>query len=110
MEGHSIIPGQTSLDLLLAVFSIGILTYVYLSWRVHADHDNSAKSTLGVSYSNSLCPPSTMVRPNSSSPSPPGPWWQRHKSSVGNWLASILAWVAVILMTLALMSVLLGES
>jgi hypothetical protein len=110
MEGYSIITGQTSVDLLLALFSIGILTYVYLSGRVHADHDSSAKSKPGVSYSNNLCPSSTMVRPNSSSPSPPGPWWQRHKSSVGNWLASILAWVAVILMALAMMSVLLGDS
>jgi hypothetical protein len=110
MEDYSIIRGQTTLEVMFVLLSIIIFSYVYMSWKACVHRTSAAESKLGTGRPNMPGQMSPNVSPGSSSASPPRLWWEKHKSSIGDWVAPILAWAAVIWITLALISALLGES
>jgi hypothetical protein len=110
MEDYSIIHGQTLLEATFALLSALIISYVYVTWRACAHSTPSSALKPEISPPNMPGQLSADSRPNSSSPSPPRLWWKKHKSSIGDWVAPILAWTAVGWTTLALIGALLGEN
>ena len=110
MEDYSIMQGQTLLEVTFALLSVLIVSYVYISWRSNAHTKTAAESKPAVGCPSMRGQLSADARPSSSLPSPPLLWWEKDKPSIGDWVAPILAWAAVIWITLALISALLGES
>jgi len=106
MEDFSIVPGQTILEVLFALLLILVTSYVYISCKLYAERAHTAH----LSPVKTLCSPGTEQNRESSSPSSERARSQKRGSSIKDWLAPIVAWSAVIWVTLAVVSILLGEN
>ena len=106
MENYSIIQGQTILELMFALLLTIITMYVCISCRAYAQHMNAAHRTMV----KTLRRPSAGENQKCSPGSPPRAPSEKHKSSISDWLAPIIVWVAVIWTTLAVLSILLGDN
>jgi hypothetical protein len=110
MEDYSIIQGQTILEILFALLSVLIASYVYRSWRARAYGASVAGAKPAVASKKMLCQVILQGKQNSSASSGLGALWKKYESPVGDWLAPILVWCVVLSITLAVVGFLLGES
>jgi hypothetical protein len=110
MEDYSIIQGQTILEILFALLSVLIASYVYLSWRARAYGTSVAGAKPAVTSKKMLCQVIPQGKQNSSALSLLRALWKKYKSPIGDWLAPILVWCAVVWTTLAIAGFLLSEN
>lgn len=107
MEDYTIIQGQTVLEVLFALLLTLVTSCVYLSCKAYARRMSAAHAKPVVGCRSMLCPMSLSEHHNSSSPRV---LWEKHKSSIADWLAPLVVWSAVIWTLLAVVSILLGEN
>ena len=110
MEDYSVLQGPTVLEVLFALFSVLIASLAYLSWKRSIRRMNTAgpkppgASPSGLPQGDMdshqiFCTPALTPVPA-----------KKEKSAVGDWLAPIVVWAAVLWITLAVVSLMLGES
>jgi hypothetical protein len=110
MEDYSIIQGQTILEVLFVLLSVFIASYVYFSCRARAHGTNVADVKPAVAHMKMLCQVIPQGKQNSSALSLLRALWKKYKSPIGDWLAPILVWCAVVGTTLAIAGFLLSEN
>jgi hypothetical protein len=99
---------------MFALLSIFIISYVYLSWKIRADRaavpKPSAETPNMLPHMGSK--PIAAHNPTAPQHAFAGHhlWWKKQTSSLGDWLAPILVWAAVVWTTLAVAAILLGET
>lgn len=107
------------MELLLALLSVVIASYVFWSWRVRAHPMDEPQSKAAAEDRDMLSPATALLNANPRSPSPTLPntspasdrrWWATHRASIGDWLAPILVWSVVGSSALAVVIILLGEN
>ena len=108
MEEYSIIHGQTILEILSALLLTLVTSYAYISCRANARRVDAADAKLAAAKLKT--PPE--IRPaerHFCSPLPQPFPREKFKGWMGDWLAPIVAWSAVIWMMLSIVIILLGE-
>ena len=119
MQEYSIVQGQSVMELLFALLSVLIASYVFSSWRARAQPMDEPESKPAAEGGNMLLPTTAPLNANPRSPSPTRPntsptsdrrWWATHRASIGDWLAPILVWSVVGWSALAVIIILLGEN
>jgi hypothetical protein len=110
MGDYTNLQGQTLLEILFALCLTLVTSSVYLSCRAHARRTGAAPAKPVVASPGVLLQMSLAARENSSSPSRVRALWEKHKSSIGDWLAPLIVWSVVIWTLLAVVGMLLGES
>jgi hypothetical protein len=103
MEDYSIIQGQSVLEVMFALLLTLVTSYVYISCRVYAQRTDAAH----LARLKALRQFSTDANQQSSSPK--RALSEKSGFSLGDWLAPIIVWSAVIWITLAVVSILLGD-
>ena len=109
MEEYSIIQGQTILEVLFALLLTLVTSYAYISCRAYAGRMDAADARLAAAK---LKTPPEMKSAERHSCSPlrqPIPR-EKFKGWMGDWLAPMVVWSAVIWMMLSIVMILLGES
>ena len=109
MEESSTIQGQTLLEVLSALLLTLITVYVYLCCRPSAHRTRVVRAMSAVAGQCMLARRALAARRNSFPPSPARVLWGKHKSSIGDWLAPVIVWAAVIWTLLAVVAVMLGD-
>jgi hypothetical protein len=109
MEEDSIIQGQTILEVLFALFLTLVTTYAYISCRAYGCRMDAADAKLAAARLKTL-PVSRSAERHFCSPSPHPIPLEKFKSWMGDWLAPIVVWSAVIWTMLSIVMILLGES
>ena len=104
MEHYSIIQGQSVLEVMFAILLTLVTSYVYISCKVYAQRADAAH----VARLRALRQFSIHDNQQSSVPGRALP--ENTGSSVSDWLAPTIVWSAVIWITLALVSALLGDN
>ena len=113
MQEYSIVQGQAVMELLFALLSVLIASYVFSSWSARAHPMDEPESEPAAKGRNMLllvtAPLNANPRPNTS-PTSDRRWWATHRASIGDWLAPILVWSVVGWSALAVIIILLGEN
>ena len=119
MQEYSIVQGQTVMELLFALLSVLIASYVFSSWRARAHRMDEPESEAAAEGRNMVLLVTAPLIANPRSPSPTRPstsptsdrrLWATHRASIGGWLAPILVWSVVGWSALAVVIILLGEN
>ena len=106
MEEHSIIQGQTLLEVTFALLLTIVTASVYVSCRIYAQRRNAVP--LGRLKTN--CPTSIHKEQKSPSVSAQCSPLGKHSLSIGDWLVPLIVWTAVIWILLAVLGIFLGDS
>ena len=118
MQEYSIVQWQEVMELLCALFSVLIASYVFSSWRAraHPDQPESKSAADGRNMLLLVTAPLNAAphyplptRPNTS-PTSDRRWWATHRASIGDWLAPILVGSVVGWSASAVIIILLGEN
>lgn len=104
MGDYSIIQGQSVLEVLFALLLTLVTSYVYISCKVYAQRTDAAH----LARLRALRQFSTNDNQRSSLAGRALP--ENTGSSIRDWLAPIIVWSVVIWVTLAVVSILLGEN
>jgi hypothetical protein len=109
MEEYSIIQGQTILEVLFALLLSLVTSYGYMSCRAYACRIDAADAKLAAAK---LKTPRKIreAERHFCSPSPQPMPQEEFKGWMGDWLAPIVVWSAVIWMMLSIVIILLGKS
>jgi hypothetical protein len=110
MDDYTNLQGQTVLEVLFALLLTLVTVSAYLACRSHARRTEAAPAKPGVASPGILRNMILAERANAASTSRGRALWQKHKSSIGDWLAPLIVWSVVIWTLLAVVSILLGES
>lgn len=109
MEEYTIIQGQTMLVLLFAFLLTIISSYLLTSWMIRAEHIEAAERKPVLKRLARL----RQIRSDLTLDFHRVPLWRRcakAKSLLsGEWLAPLIAWLAVLLIGMAVVGLLLGE-
>ncbi len=109
MEGYPIIQGQTILEVLFALLLILVTSYAYISCRSYACRMDAAYAKLAAAKLKTF-PEMRSAEKHFCSPLPEPIPREKFKGWMGDWLAPIVVWSAVIWMMLSIVMILLGES
>ena len=109
MEESTTIQGQTVLEVLSALLLTLITVYAYLCCRPSTHRTKAVQSKPAVAGQSMPCLTSLVEHQEPSSPSATRAVWEKHKSSIADWLAPLIAWFVVIWTVLAVVGILLGE-
>jgi hypothetical protein len=109
MEEFSTIQGQALLEVLSALLLTLITLWVCLSCRALARrtkpvHAKPADVGQRILHSARLADCQNFLPP-----APTQALWKKHKSSMGDWLAPVIAWAVVIWTLLAVVAMMLGD-
>lgn len=106
MQEYSMVQGQTVMELLVALLSFFVGSYVFWSWRarIHSMALPPQTAPLDANLRSS-----SYTRLNAS-PASSQSLSKAQRSSIGDWLAPILVWLLVGWIVLAVAAILLGES
>ena len=110
MEDYTNLRGQTVLEVLSALLLTLVTAHVYLSCRPHARRAEAAPAKPVAARLSILRNIRLADRASGASLSRGGALWQKHKSSIGDWLAPLIVWSVVIWSLLAVVCIVLGES
>ena len=109
MEEYSSIQGQTILEVVFALVLTLVTSYVYISCRANASRMDAADSKLAAAKLKTALE----IRPaerHCCSPLPQPIPREKFKDWMGDWLAPIVVWSAVVWMMASIVIILLGES
>jgi hypothetical protein len=109
MEDYTNLQGQTVLEVLSALLLTLVTAYVYLACRSHAHLTQAAPAKPGAASPRILRNVSLAGREHFAPRSRGRALWQKHKSSIGDWLAPLIVWSVVIWTLLAVVCILLGD-
>jgi hypothetical protein len=109
MEESSTIQGQTVLEVLSILLLTLITVCACLSCRAFARRNKAACAKPADLRQPMLHSASFAEVGNFSPPSLARMLWEKHKSSIGDWMAPLIVWAVVIWTLLAVVIVLLGE-
>ena len=109
MEDYTIIQGQTMLVILFAFLLTAVSSYVRTSWKIRAQHINDSEPKPIATVITRLGRIRGYLRLDFHR-LPFRRQWATPKSSLsGDWLAPVIAWLAVMLVSMAVVGLLLGE-
>ena len=109
MEEYSIIQGQTILEVLFALLLTLVTSYAYISCRAYARRMDTADAKLAAAKMK-IPPDIKSAEKHLRSPSPQPIPREKFKGWMGDWLAPIVGWSAVIWMMLSIVMIMLEES
>jgi hypothetical protein len=109
MEEYSIIQGQTILEVLSALLATLVTSYAYISCRTYARRMDAADAKLAAANLKTL-PDITKTERHFFSLLPQPIPREKFIRWMGDWLAPIVVWSAVVWMMLSIVIILLGES
>ena len=110
MEDYTNLQGQTLLEVLFALLLTLVTAYVFLLCRAHARRTKAAPDQPVVVTPKTFRQVSMAERENCCSSPPCRALWEKHKSSIADWLAPLIVWSVVLWTLLAVAGLLLGES
>jgi Tfp pilus assembly protein PilV len=109
MEDYTNLQGQTLLEVLFALLLTLVTVYVFVLCRAHARSTKAAPDQPVVANPKMFRQMSLRERANSCLPAPGRAMWEKHRSSIADWLAPLIVWSVVIWTLLAVVGILLGE-
>ena len=109
MEEYSIIQGQTTLEVLFALLLTLVTSYAYISCKAYARRMDAADAKLAAAKLETP-PEMRSAERGFCSPLPQQILREKFKGWMGDWLAPIVVWSAVVWMMLSIVMILLGES
>ena len=109
MEDYTSLQGQTLLEVLFALLLTLVTAHVFLSCLGHTRRKSAHDQPVAASP-RTFRRMSLAERENSCSPAPGRALWEKHKSSIADWLAPLIVWSVISWTLLAVAGMLLGES